>query len=585
MRATKLIGIGVVALLSQACGGKTGLWDLQASDPASQPAPSPGDSGVPKESGADANPGSDAMPADASDATPLPGCPAKMPSLASECPIEGQICAYKTGKTGPCDDNGTHDQTPWRCEDGRWLEIGRCLEWGECPAEPPADGTPCSTPGLDCFYSRDNCAAESLIQCGGPIWQHVNACKPRSVHECIGLVQAYEVDAVLAPELGKDLSMPVVALAGTQALVAFLRGGGDTPDHDIYATLLQTAVPSMAQTFNAAGFKVGRDAISNPVVAFGRNRFVVAWGANDGWPTGTSGVPGLFARRMMLDEQPGEDVLIDPAGIAPSGLALDLEDGWLGYRIQAPSNDSKYAAIALALGTSEAPDPGTKQIVADETKSEWFAPPVPNALARVAGYAGGFQVAFPAIASGDAWDDSGIIVQFYTGWLHTPAASVRASVGLPDRLSLAALRDGSAIVAFTRPGEGSDPAAPPFHLVHVQQENKYEQLPDPNPDGALLAFGPRIVAAEEGFALVWTTTDPNAPNPSATLHLQLVGPDGSYGSGITRSLAPLSADGRIDVAYGRTDRSLHVVWSPESGMDPQPDRVLYQRWVCGVGIK
>ena len=585
MRSSTCLAFALVASLPTACGGKTGLWDLQASPEPSFIHPTPGDAAPAQETGAagaSAEAGTDSA---TSDAAPPEGCPLWVPGLGALCTQEGQICAYKTGKFGPCDDVGTNDQNVSRCEEGRWLEIARCVDWSPCPGEPPADGSACTMPGLDCFYSRDTCAPESLVQCDGPIWRHVNPCKPRSVHDCIGLAETLSPDAIVAPQPDKDLSMPAMALAGTQALVTFLRGGGDTPDHDIYGSLLQTAVPSMATLYGEPGFKIGRDAISNPVVAFGRRRFVIGWNANDGWPGSTSGVAGMFVRAMVLGGQPGADVLVDTSALAPTGLALGMDEGWFGYRIPAPADPTKNAANLIALGADEAPVSSTLQTLADETKQEWYAPPVPNALVRVARHAGGYQVAFPAPASGDVWDDSGVVVQFY-GWAsHSPTQTVRASIGLPARLSLAALRDGSAMIAFTLPGEDADPKAPPFHFVRVNADGKSELLPDPMSDGARLAFGPRVVAAEEGFALLWTTSNPDAPNPEVTMHLSVVGPDGSWANEVTRTLAPLGSDERMDVGYSEVDHALHVVWSPESGMDASPDRVMYQRYVCGVGIK
>jgi hypothetical protein len=257
----------------------------------------------------------------------------------------------------------------------------------------------------------------------------------------------------------------------------------------------------------------------------------------------------------------------------------------LGYRSPAPSDPTKYAATRIALGVDEAPIGSTSLIVADESKSDWFALPVPNATARVARHLGGTVIAFPATASGDLWDDSGIVVEFFAPGAQQSKARVRATVGLPQRLSVAALRDGSAMIAYTLVGQESDPLAIPFHMARVYADGKHEQLPDPMTDGQMIAFGPKVVAAQDGVALLWTTQDPNAPNPTSTMYVALVGPDGSYAAQTTRTLSAVGSNERFDLAYSDVDRAVHVVWSPVSGLQPGPDRVLYQRYVCGMGIK
>src|SRR5262245_12074999 len=97
-----------------ACGARSNLADLLGRDTAS--------SGASTGSGASGTSSSGG-------GVPASDCPApEMPSLASECVAPGQVCAYHRAKMGPCSDTSLADIVAWRCEDGRWLEIARCVD-------------------------------------------------------------------------------------------------------------------------------------------------------------------------------------------------------------------------------------------------------------------------------------------------------------------------------------------------------------------------------------------------------------------------------------------------------------------------
>ena len=378
---------------ASACGGKTSLYDLAAAHE-----PDGADAGATQESG---TPGPDAavdvLSADAADNGECPQLP---PTAASACGTNGQVCAYFTGKMGPCDDVGTDDRVAYLCQENAWLEIARCVEWGSCPDEPPKDGEPCTSNGLDCFYSTGGCDAKGIVQCAGPIWRHVNACATRNVHGCMGWTPVLAAEESFGETSTLDLNSPRISLAGTQLLTVWTVGGGDGSEHSIRGVLSQTAAPSQAGSWKGS-ILVGRDAISNPAVAFSRDRFMVAWGANDGWPNGTSGQSGLFVRTVPLyGDTP--DLLVSAQGLAPTGVALGPSGGWVGWVAPSPYDPNKYAALLAPLDQAFSPLASDAVTVADEGLEEWFAPPIPNATVRPVRLPdGAFAIAYPAPASGD----------------------------------------------------------------------------------------------------------------------------------------------------------------------------------------
>ncbi len=586
MLLCRLACVVAVAAVPLGCGGKTPLYELA-------PAEAPSDAGHDGSSDAGAQkPDSGVSPeasADGSspDAIAELACPVQPPALAAPCSIDGQVCSYSTGKTGPCDDVGTDDRQAFRCEGGAWLEIARCVEWGACPSEAPQDGAACATLGLDCFYSTDGCQPSGIVQCSGPVWRHVNACAPRTMNSCFGWnavlpePESYGTDSAGA----HDISYPAIALAGTQALATWHFGGGDESEHSIRGVVAQTAAPSMAGTWSTQSTLLGRDAVTNPRVSFFRDRFVLAWGANDGWPIHTDGQPGTFVRSLPLNGELGPDLLIDPWGQAPTGVALGPVSGWVGWRAQSPTDATKYAASVARLDSSYAPVAGSAIVVADEGLQEWFAPPIPNATVRPLPLAGGgFALVFPAPASGDLWDDSGIVVNYYDPGATQPYAFARAAVGLPNRVAAAPLADHSVLVAYTL-ADGYAPDNALLRLAVVHEDTTWDPVTAIYQSDETLAWGPKLVPMDDGVLLAWSTAPKESPGYVVTLHIWSFDPDGAQGSSVDVELPGMPPSETFDVAYAEVDRSLHAVWSPVWGVEDKVDRVLHQRWVCGVGIK
>jgi len=548
------------------CGARTDLVPFdnepqdagnEASADANADAPSP-DAGV------------DASLDAPSDVVVTSACPAAPPDLGADCGVPGQVCAYATGKVGPCDDVGLDDRVAWRCEDGAWLEIARCVDWGDCPGDPPAAGDPCliATTGLDCFYSSDDvCAASSIAQCDGVRWQHVNACPARSVPSGFVLISsgpAGELTAVTHPE--QQLAYPAMALAGTQMLMTYSLSAGYLPDHGIYGHLVQTAAPKQASLFTPTPSELlGIDAISNPRVTNLAGRFMMAWAANDGWPVHTDGVPGTYVRTVPLHEPPYSSPLVDEAGSAPTSLAMQPDGGRIAYRFPAPSDPSRYAAAVVVLSDSGEPAPLTKVTLADETVSEWFAPPVPNAFVRVEPWREGFVYAYPATASGDLWDDSGLIFSFFStvDYVEEPQ-TVRVTVGMPRRANIATLADGSVVAAYVSEVE----YGPLFRLVRVWADGSWEELLDPPQPGVeeTLGSGPVVAPFEDGFAVAWTSMPIESPSAMGWPRVLVrtgaeLSNEVMWGGDVVQGLTPSDA---IALAYGRVDRTLHLAWSRDT---------------------
>jgi len=193
---------------------------------------------------------------------------------------------------------------------------------------------------------------------------------------------------------------------------------------------------------------------------------------------------------------------------------------------------------------------------------------------------GTFAIAYPAPASGDLWDDSGIVVNFMSG--PTSTTVVRAPVGLVYRLSAAALSDGSVAVGYTlATGKGDGEL---FGVSVVRRDQTVVGLPSPQASAQVLTWGPKVVGMDDGFLVAWTTSPDEMPADVVTLHLAAWDIHGLEGPTVERTI-PGQPMGDIDVAYSKEDRSLHAVWRrPASGAPGPLGRVVHQRWVCGPGM-
>ncbi len=507
------------------------------------------------------------------DAVVVTSCADLPPVLNEACAVPGHVCAYALGKQGPCDDVGTADRVGWRCEPSGWLEIARCVEWGACPPTPPADGDACdeSVLGLDCYYSSDEgCERGSIAQCDGMRWWHVNACPDRDVPDGFVLVSSLtEPDLTAVAHAEQQVTQPSLAVAGTQLLMAYYVSAGYLQDHGIHGHVVQTSAPvQTAPYYTTSTDLLGHDAVSNPRVTYAEGRFILSWGANDGWPVHTNGVPGLYVRTVPLHDPPYSSPLVDEGGGAPTGLVMQPEGGRVAYRYSVVGT-GKYAAAVVVLDSKGAPAPLTKVTLADETVSTGFALPVPVAFVRIAPWEKGFAYLFPVTASGDVWDDSGLMVQFHDS-AKNPTEDppvVRLTVGMPRRAGIATLRDGSVVVAYAK--VDTEPEGPPlFRLLRVRPTGEWDPLPDP-PQPALgedLGAGPVIVPFEDGFGVGWTSIPAESPGPVAWPRVMVrtgeaLDHEEMWVGDAVQGMQPSDA---IALAYGRVDRTLHVAWTRSS---------------------
>jgi hypothetical protein len=534
----------------------------------------------------DANVASPEAATDAGTATP---CPADIPTTAAACPSEGQICVFRRGKMGPCDDNGNDDTVVWRCDHGEWLEIAHCIDEAACPEHPPAEFSSCPSLGLDCFYSSDTCSASSTAQCAAEGWVYVNACEPRTNDNCLLLDQTLASDGELGiqddPLDTHYIRWPVIAVAGTQTMMAWHEVSCcDNMGPYIAATRAQTAVPSMIGMYSGPAPIVGHFANSNPVLAFERDRFLLGWVVFNTLPDGSGGPSGLTVKRLWDPNQTTSDseVLIDPGADAPTSLALGRTGGWIGFRSDAIPNSGIYKASIVALQSGDTPIDASKRVVTDQTDPRWNRDVdglVPPATAQFVTGPAGFYLAYPSPA-GDRYAGNEIAVSTVDWNSTTPQPTAMGPLVRPERFSFAALRDGSTAYAWVDASDTQTGSS----FSRMICTGAVCELFSTQPATGTLGFGPKIIAVEEGYAVLWTTYQPGG-EPIATLHIDLHSRT-SVRTEFTRSIPNIAAEDWIGFAYGPVDRSLHIAWSPTIGRDPKGAHVYYQRLICStVGIK
>ncbi len=516
-------------------------------------------------------------------------CPDEPPTLAAGCPIEGQICAYTGAKQGPCSDVGFSDRVAWRCELGRWLEVAHCADREGCPESVPAQGTPCSPTwhGLDCFYSADRCEPRSLAQCAGSGWRWRNDCGQRSLAEGCLLTGTLSQNAELRAEHGSQhVSSPEAAFAGTQMSLALSLSGGSEPDHAIHGALLQTAAPKQHSVFTPDALSLlGRDAITSPRLAFARDRFVLGWGANDGWPVHVNGQPGSFVRSWPLHSSPQTDRLVDADGYGFFSVTMSPQLGAVIYAKPTAIGELTKQAVLMELDGSDIPQPATALVLSDETAGGGMIPPVPNAVARVVTRGEGFAVGATVPATGDFWDDSGVAL-----WLGdelpssgAPPTARITGAGAPRTFAMVALRDGTVIVAAKYYKD--DLSGPPFMLYRLRPDGTVLELPPPPDHGQLSDSSPRLVALDDGFAMAWLSYPAESPGPVSVLRVAVRAADGQpapHFADYERTVVGMWPSNDFDLFGAPVDSTLHLLWATfaEQTGPSSLDRIFHQRLIC-----
>jgi hypothetical protein len=508
-------------------------------------------------------------------------CPTTPPQLAAGCGWLGQVCPYTT----------TGCYKVFRCDESRWLEIVGCLKTTQgCPDQAPASRSACGSAvkGQNCYYATTGnaCEASSIVQCDGALWRHVNGCATRdqgSIQETCPLQTTFDAEVVFEKP-GKQVEYPAIAVAGTQVMVAVDVSAGKDNSRGIYLHRLDSSRPQDEQKLiqPPEAMLLGRDPSSNPSLAFARDRFLLAWVADDGWPQATDHQPGAFVRSIPLDGAPSKEILVDATASTISSLELFFAGGSLAYRHVSPHVAAKSAVSLVTLGSELAPVASSRELLADEgAPLEWFQAPIPLAFARVARRGAGYVVASPVAAAGDFVDDSGVQVCF-----HDPTASAapctRLTIGYPERMSVVAIGDGSVVLAYAGVGWTTNPpAVGPFRIKRVLGDGTTSDVSNIIVSDGTLASGPHLVPFDRGFAVAWTTV--NEPGKKGgTLHVrrfQQTAGSFSHPSELKRTLPELSSSDRLAIAFAHTDRSLHLAWSV-NGADGL-SRVYRQRLICG----
>jgi hypothetical protein len=211
---------------------------------------------------------------------------------------------------------------------------------------------------------------------------------------------------------------------------------------------------------------------------------------------------------------------------------------------------------------------------------------VPHATIAIARWKQGVVAAVPVTASGDSWDDSGIMVGFFASPDATwpPTNTTRIVVGMPERISLAPLPDGSVVVAY-----GKTPTESLFGAVRVTEDGEQTFLGRPSlpHDGYTnLGAGPLVTAFDDGVAIAWTSF--GTPNQSV-VRLRLALSDGyswiNDGVAYDRENYGMRPDSTFALGASDVDRALHLAWEvPGTGaIGPVIRR---QRFVCAFkGIR
>jgi hypothetical protein len=217
-----------------------------------------------------------------------------------------------------------------------------------------------------------------------------------------------------------------------------------------------------------------------------------------------------------------------------------------------------------SLASERAPGPGIE--------------PLHHAWAAVSKWGDGFALVASVGASGDLFDDSGILAWFVSDPSATSLPKpVRMNLGQSNGGDVVGLSDGSIVVAYMP--ETSPPRAP-YALVKVTPDGTVKALPAADLGVAIMPSPPRLAPFEAGFVLVYSAQTATAPD--YVPGFLTIKPHDAAGeeivSGVIEDAIDLRNDDPIAVAFSAADRALHVAWSTT-----EPDgrvRVMHQRFVC-----
>ena len=149
MELGRVVMLGLVATaMVAACGGKVVVDAAKGN-------------GSTAGSGGSSTTGSGGSGGSGGSVKPPPSCPPSAPAVGTAC--EGSMtCTFGFGTCLPS----------FSCIDGQWTE-SKPLCPATCPPVVPANGAPCSMPGLQCSYDPQQCGGTQAT-CSGGQWQVTN---------------------------------------------------------------------------------------------------------------------------------------------------------------------------------------------------------------------------------------------------------------------------------------------------------------------------------------------------------------------------------------------------------------------------
>ena len=530
---------GILTAILVGCGGRA---QIDASEQ------------VPVDAAAEVDSGSTVDAGTGADSQSAMVCPAAPPSLGDACAVEGQVCAY-SGAGALCPDKD--DRVAWRCMPDGWLELARCVAHAACPSTPPNDGEPCEITelGLDCFYSSDgSCAASAIVQCDEVAWRHVNACGHREVPENFLLretIRDFESTAVSHSE--HSVSASSLAVAGTQLLMAYDLVSHDAGPQMPAGSVVSGHVGQSASSQQSTVYATSTDdalavvEAEQPVAAYHAGHFFLSWEAYDADFYDDEEVLGIFVRRVSLRGEPGPIHVVDDLGRAPIGLVMQPGGGRVAYRYRLVDKEGLFAAAVVALSPDGQPVPMSKQTFVEELP--WSSPVPTTAFVSLAAWGQGFVYVYPEFSTSDPWTESGLVLNFFaSSELSEEPAVVRLPIGVPESASIATIRDGSVVVAYTNIAPENDAYSIRQGIVRAWSDGTWEEVPVSHS----YPRRPTLVPFEDGFAMEGV--------------IVLTGDD------LSHEVALAAGKFGMAMAYGEVDRTLHLAWS--SG-----GRVLRQRLV------
>jgi hypothetical protein len=321
---------------------------------------------------------------------------------------------------------------------------------------------------------------------------------------------------------------------------------------------------------------------THPALAFGVDRYLLAHLAQ---------VEGLVVRsiplRVTLADEPAAEVAtlpIDAEATDVLDLLVDRERAHLTYTHPGTSG-TPHGAVSLASWELDRPQQTLKRTVLfDEAAGAMNCADGGCAIAaQLAALPKGPVVAFVKQGPGDyVYEPPALVIRDV---IEGNEVSVELEAA-PDSFSLAALADGSLLVAlFVEQPDTIGPKATlcdQLRLYRVSGSGKPTTVACPDPLAGPTQHPPALSAFEDGYLLAWHASGHGTAEPR--LNVAYFDDAGE----ISRVQLPDSATLKGPPALGASplDRSVHLAWSidpPNVDSGGSGYQLRYQRLVCVAG--